>query len=363
MRNGRIAIITVTRNGALLGARLQNTLAGSDLLVPAKFYELAAMAQVYGDLKAAVERVFREYDGLVMFLALGATIRLLAPYLNDKHSDPAVVVVDDQGRFAVSVLSGHIGGGNALASEVALSIGAQPVITTASDSARTISVDLLGREFDWHVEDLSNVTRVSAAVVNGEPVAVLQEAGEPDWWMEDCPLPPNVHPVSSLDEVRRFPGWALLVTDRLFDGRDSALLERSVVYRPRSLAVGIGCNRGTPASEIEQAVQETLAGAGLSEASIRTVATIDLKREEAGILEYCEKSGRPLRLFSKQELDGVASLPNPSDNVRRHIGIAGVCEPAAVLAGDVGELVVPKRKARNVTVAVARIDFGKGKSG
>ncbi|MCL5256276.1 MAG: cobalt-precorrin 5A hydrolase [Chloroflexi bacterium] len=360
MRNGRIAIITVTRNGALLGARLQSALVASDLLVQAKFNQLAGTAQVYDSLKGAVETAFREYDGLVMFLALGATIRLIAPHLSDKRSDPAVVVVDEQGRFAISVLSGHIGGGNALAARVANLLGAQPVITTASDSAQTISVDLLGRQFGWRIEDPSNVTRVSAAIVNGEQVAVLQEAGEEGWWTKYRPLPPNVLLLSSLDEVRRFPGWALLVTDRLFEARDSVLLERSVVYRPRSLAVGIGCNRGTPASEIEQAVEETLGGAGLSKGSIRVVATVELKKDEAGILEYCEKFGHQLQFFSKHELDGIANLPNRSDEVRQHIGISGVCEPAAILAGRAGKLVAPKRKSRNVTVAVARIDFGKG---
>ena len=149
-------------------------------------------------------RTFADYDGHVFVLAVGATVRLVAPLLEDKRTDPAVVCLDEAGRFAVALLSGHAGGGNALAAEVAGAVGATPVVTTASDAQGTLRVDLLGRELGWTLEDpRGNATRAAAAVVNGEPVLVADEAGGGAWWPAGAPLPANVAVAPSLDGVDR----------------------------------------------------------------------------------------------------------------------------------------------------------------
>lgn len=284
-----------------------------------------------------------------MFGSVGMTVRLMAPLMKDKHTDPAVVAVDDAGRFAVSVLSGHVGGANELASRVAATLGCQPVITTASDLLGTVAVDLLGRKFGWQMELEENVTRVSAALVNSERVALLQEAGE----ILASDLPENVVRVSSMEELRDF-GAALIITDRLLPAQEG--LPPVVLYRPRSLVVGVGCNRGTEAEEIVAAIRHAMEGHGLAMASIHSLASADIKANEPGLREAANTLDVPLEVFSSEELTEV-DVPTPSALVQRWVSTPTVCEAAALLGGRAESLIVPKQKTTNVTVAVARRDF------
>jgi cobalt-precorrin 5A hydrolase len=268
------------------------------------------------------------------------------------------VVVDDQARYAISLLSGHLGGANSLAQSIAELLGAQPVVTTASDGLATIAVDLLGERFGWSIDPSSDITEVSAAVVNGEPVAVLQEAGERDWWPSGEPLPANINLVSSWDDFLDYPS-ALVITDRLL--RPAAGPGQRVIYRPKSLAVGVGCNRGTSADEIERVVFSTLLDAHLAWTSVRTLATAIQKQDEAGLTGCAARHEWPVRYYTSDELNSVTAIPNPSPVAERELGARGVCEPAALLAAGATRLVVEKRKQGNVTVAVARIGAGQAR--
>ena len=362
---GSVALVAVTRAGAELARKLQRGLPGADIFLAGQIPgpDDASGHTWHGGSRELVRHLFAGYRALVIFGAVGMAVRLVGPLAADKHTDPAVVVVDDGGRFAVSLLSGHLGGANALARRVAALIGADPVITTASDALGTLAVDLLGQEFGWRLENREQVARVSAAVVNGEPVAVLQEAGEPGWWHHEGQLPPNMHPLFSLEELAKSE-WraALIITDRVLPGRDTLRLP-CVVYRPRSLVAGIGCNRGTTADEIHTAVKAVFHTHGLSLTSLRKLATVDLKRGETGLHLFARSLGLPIQFFSGAELATVGHSPNPSAVVQRWVGTHGVCEPAAILGSGSRELVVPKVRSRNVTVAVARIDFGVARRG
>lgn len=360
----RIVMVAITRQGALLGTRLRAGLAGSHLFVGEKFAALAPGATAFAEpVGQVLGRLLREYDGLVLFISLGAVMRLLAPHLQDKKTDPGVVVVDDRARFAIPVLSGHLGGANELARRVAAVLGSTPVITTASDAAGTLAVDLLGQEFGWVVEDDAHVTAASAAVVNGEPVGVFQDAGERDWWPAVRPLPANVtiHPTLEVLAAAR-PAAALVITDRLLDPGIFGLAERPVVvYRPRSLAVGVGCHRNVTAEEFAAAVEGTLTAHGLSPLCMRSLATIEARRDEPGLRAYAAGRGLPIAFYPAAALDAVAA-PNPSAAPLRHVGTRGVCEPAALLCAGASDLVVEKRRCGNVTVAVARIPFHDGEA-
>ena len=148
-------------------------------------------------------------------MPVGVAFRLLAAHIRDKRTDAAVVCVDDAGRFAVSVLSGHVGGGDVLAERVSAAIKATAVITSASHVLGTLAVDLLGGEYGWRIEaNSAMITRASAAVVNGEPVGVYQDAGERDWWDADSTLPPNLNICESVDALAEFPN-VLLISDRV----------------------------------------------------------------------------------------------------------------------------------------------------
>ena len=235
-----VALVAITRHGSGLIGRIADALPKADVIVAERFRdELGTISNTVmpysGPFRERIGGLFADYDQIVFFVSLGAVVRLIAPHLRSKDEDPGVLVVDDAGQFVIPVLSGHVGGANAYAEHLAGLLGAQAVLTTASDVGRTIPVDILGRELGWRLEAPKiNVTRVSAHVVNGEPVAVVQEAGSRDWWTRPTPLPNNIHCFASREEVdlERFRA-ILLITDReVPEALWQRLDEGLVVYRP-----------------------------------------------------------------------------------------------------------------------------------
>jgi cobalt-precorrin 5A hydrolase len=365
------AIYAITRHGAAIAARLAAALPGA---------EVFASDRVRGDPSAGVpdgarplplpmgpvlaER-FAAYDCHVFAISVGAVVRMIAPLLVDKKRDPAVVCIDDDARFAICVLSGHVGRGNAFTERIAAALGAQPVITTASDVRGTLTVDILGRDLGWQLDDPDrNVTRGCAAVVNAAPVAFVQETGEPTWWPEAAPLPSGVSYATSLDDVAPDRHEVLLIaSDRELADSHPAHWANAVVYRPRSLVLGLGCDRGAPTELVMRGIAAVLAAHRLSPKSIQAIATIDRKHDEVAFRDAAGRLGCPLIVFTAEQLDAVPGIANPSDIVKHHVGARGVAEPAALLAAGARELVVAKQRytepgaGRAMTLAVARIPF------
>jgi cobalt-precorrin 5A hydrolase/precorrin-3B C17-methyltransferase len=296
--------------------------------------ELWPDAKVFGGpASAALPAAWAECTGIVAFLSVGAAVRLLAPHLADKHTDPGVVCVDEAGRWAVPVLGAHGGSANALAVRVSEVLGTTPVITTATDSVGVNALDRLG----WPVEgDLAAVAR---AMLDGEAVTLAADQARP--------LPPlPVRRVAYED----LTAPAVVVTDRLL----SHLPSPSVVLRPPSLVLGIGASRNAPADEIDSLVAEVLRSAGLSALSVAAVATADAKADEQGILEVCARHGWQLTTYAAGVLAEVA-VPNPSAVVQQAVGTPSVAEASALLhAGPGAELVAAKHASAMATVAVAR---------
>ncbi|NJP70942.1 precorrin-3B C(17)-methyltransferase [Streptomyces sp. C1-2] len=281
-----------------------------------------------GPVGDAVRRAFGECEQLVCFLATGAVVRLLAPLLGDKHADPGVVCVDEAGRFAVSLVGGHGGGANELARAVGGVLGAEPVVTTATDAADLPGLDALGLPVE------GAVAAVSRALLDGEPVVLRAEVA----W----PLPPL--PLADRG------AYTVRVTDRVVEPD-----AREAVLRPPTLVVGVGASRGAPVAEVLGLVEDTLRGAGLSAASLAELATVDAKADEPGLLGAAERLGVPLVTYSAAELAEV-DVPNPSKAPLAALGTPSVAEAAALLRG--GELLVPKRKSAGrpamATCAVVR---------
>ncbi|WP_433449389.1 precorrin-3B C(17)-methyltransferase [Streptomyces sp. CA-142005] len=269
-----------------------------------------------GPVGEAVRSAFAECEQLVCFLATGAVVRLLAPLLGDKTADPGVVCVDEGGRFAVSLVGGHGGGANELARAVGDLLGAEPVVTTATDAVGLAGLDTLGLPYE------GSVATVSRALLDGEPVALEAELA----W----PLPPL--PVS--------PRGACTI--RLTD-RDVVPGEREVLLRPPSLVVGVGASKGAPAEEVLGLIEGTLREAGLSPKSVAELATVDAKAKEPGIVAAAGRLGVPLVTYSAEELAAV-EVPNPSEAPLAAVGTPSVAEAAALVRG--GELLVPKTKSQ-----------------
>ncbi len=299
-----IGLITTTSAGARAAMELEQVLAAT---------------RIYGVRDLAL--AWAECDALVVFLATGATVRLLAPLLQDKATDPGVVCVDEAQRFAVALLGGHGGGANDLAQEVADALGAEAVITTATDAVGLPGLDT----WSWPVE--GDVAKVSRALLDRVDVRLVMD---PTW-----PIPPL--PVSTEGDI------VLAVTDRVTDA--------DVVLRPPSLVLGIGASRGVSIEELDELVTTTLAQQGLSPRSVSLVATVDAKGDEAAILEMCHRTGWSLVTHDAAALAEV-DVPNPSRHPLEAVGTPSVAEAAAMLHGD---LVVPKTKSAMATVAVSRI--------
>ena len=317
MTGGVIGVVAVTAAGRAAAERLAAAWPGETRAYP-------------GPAAAALPQAWAECPAVVCFLAAGATVRLIAPLLSSKHTDPAVVCVDEACRFAVALTGGHGGGANELAHRVAGVLGGEAVITTATDAAGLPGLDILG----WPAEGA--VAAVSRAMLDGDPVRLEQD--------QTWPLPafpPNVQAAGTA------AGYRVVVTDRIIpqDGR-------TVLLRPPSLAVGVGASRGASAEEVLGLVDAALATAGLSALSVTALATVDAKAGEPGIQQAAKRRSWPLITYPAPRLAAV-HVPNPSAAPLAAVGTPSVAEAAALASG--GELVVSKRKSAMATAAVARV--------
>ncbi|MBY0090865.1 cobalamin biosynthesis protein [Priestia aryabhattai] len=355
------AVVAITKHGVEIARNLGRTFQQSDVYYMSKFEkgdEQEQNIQLFsGSVRMLLPSLFESYKGLIIIISLGAVVRMIAPILKDKKTDPAVVVIDDKGENVISVLSGHIGGANELTREVAAALEAHPVITTASDVQKTIPVDLFGKRFGWVWESAEKLTPVSASVVNEEEIAMVQESGEKNWWHYEHPVPANIKTYSSIQTaLEASPHAALVVTHRNLKKEEEAILENGVLYRPKVLAIGMGCNRGTSAAEIETVIEKTLAELQFSMKSVKALCTIEIKKDEEGLLEVASKYGWEFVYYSPQELNSI-SIQQPSDTVFKYTGAYGVSEPAAMLYSGADKLELVKKKSGNVTISVALIPY------
>lgn len=367
-----LAIYAITRHGIEIARRVAEALPDSELLVSEKLKEHApAHARLFPlPMGPLLEQTFPRYDAHVFVISVGAVVRMIAPLLRNKKVDPAVVCVDDAARFSICVLSGHVGRGNVFTDRVARALGATSVVTTASDAIGTLTVDILARDLGWSLDDPDrNVTSACAAVVNETRVLFVQETGEPSWWPLDKGLPKGVEYATSLAGIEP-EAWDMLLiaSHRDLARSHPAHFARSVVYRPKSLVLGIGCDRGTPIELIERGIAATFATHGLSEKCVRELATIDKKGDEPALLELSAQRGWPLTTFTAETLDALGAeqgVENPSERVKAFVGTRGVSEPAALIAAGASQLLVPKQRytedgaGRSMTLAVAEIPFAK----
>jgi cobalt-precorrin 5A hydrolase len=361
------ALYAITRHGLATALRLRAALPDAELFVSERLraavpaeVPCVAFALPMGPLLADT---FARFDCHVFVISVGAVVRMVAPLLVNKKVDPAVLCIDDANRFTICVLSGHVGRGNSFTERIAGLLGNQPVITTASDAIGTLTVDILGRELGWTLDDPDrNVTRGCAAVVNAAPVLFVQEAGEAAFWPLDKPLPEGVRYTTSLADVNPAAFEILLVaSDRDLETLHPAHFANAVVYRPKTLVLGLGCDRDTPLDLVERGVFHLLEHHGLCLRSVAALASIDKKADEPALLALAEKHHWPFRTFPAATLDAVPGMVTPSAVVEKHVGSRGVAEPAALLVAGAETLLVPKQiytepgAGRSMTFAVARI--------
>jgi cobalamin biosynthesis protein CbiG len=292
-----------------------------------------------------VARTFHHCDAHIFIGATGIAVRTIAPHLKSKTADPAVVVLDHHGRFVISLLSGHLGGANALAGTIADLVDGTPVITTATDVEGVPAIDVLARECGLVIGNPKRIRDVNGALVEGRSVAVRD--------------PEDRLGLSQRTDLDRFfvrdfnagsgestPGPGVVVDVHAAGARPE------LVLHPRVLSVGIGCRRGVTEEQVTHALQTVLKEHGLAFGAVAGLASVDLKADENGLLLAAGTLGLDIYFYSVEDLKDM-DVPNPSRRVEQHIGVRSVCEAAALKRAGKQTLLVPKQIVGAVTVAVA----------
>lgn len=381
----RIAVMAVTAKGAALGQQVAAQLRQSGDAVVC--YEKSGResgdeAIVYTSLKPMMEEIFNGYDRLLFIMATGIVVRMIAPYVVHKSSDPAVVVMDEGAHHAISLLSGHLGGANEWTAEIAQIAGADPVITTATDVNGLPAPDVLARKLGLAVDDFTDLRHVNAAIVAGEPVRYYLDTSlsEFETYREQAmaygikivpfdgaacqgsDLPRSngdkvdqlqrTDIAKSTDDNERDIVVRIIITDRVMTIAGTRLF-----LRPKTMTVGIGCRRDTPAEMIEAAVLDSLANLGRSPKSVYGAASVIVKADEKGLLAAMKRLGWPIQFYTQEEMKPLIAAADieESNFVKQTIGVGNVCETTAMLLAKSRELWQKKTVYPRTTVAIARV--------
>jgi len=342
----KAGLISFTRHGAVLAQRLSAGLALEKILCETwvKKKEITppdGVQVLHGELKAWTREQFARQDAIIFISAAAIAVRSIAPYLKNKKDDPAVLVIDEQGRYVISLLSGHIGGANELALLVAKILGAEPVITTATDLHGRFAVDAFAAKKGMYLDSMLYAKEIAARLVEGARVGMRSA----------YPVEGNVP--KELDMVGKYElGFTI-------DIRKGAPFSRTLHLVPRVLTLGIGCRKGIHETVVKEVVTEVLEEYGIYQESVRQIASIDLKKEEKGILALADSLGVPFVTYSATELLEVEAEEDfqESEFVRQVTGVGNVCERAALKGAGVRRLLIPKTACDGVTVAAAAMTY------
>ncbi len=333
IKSMKIAIIQISEAGQDLAQTLQRELG-------------AKMIQ-----RSEVGRQWKKFDAFIFIGAMGICVRTIAPYIKDKHEDPAVVCVDTLGQHAVSVLSGHVGGANELTTEVAAILGARPVITTQSDNAGLWALDTLSGRFKWPIaSDEDDMDDCIFAFVNKQPTALLLEARDEGTDYLEQTLPEHVTLIQDIREANPLKYKLLIMVSPYMRNAPEGMLELHFV--PMIGALGFGLAHEPDDFEgIYDEIDEAISSHGILPC-YKKYCTIDVKKEEPFVWMLQDEYEEEVEFFTAEELSAV-EVPNPSATVQKHVGTPSVCEAAAILGSDNGLLVIPKIKGKNWTAALA----------
>ncbi|KJS23407.1 MAG: hypothetical protein VR72_00870 [Clostridiaceae bacterium BRH_c20a] len=341
----KIAIVAITEKGLLLGDKIYNLTLKAERFSITKLTRKGWNSQ-YNTLSELMADIFPKFQGFILVMAAGIAVRVIAPFIQDKVQDPAVVVMDENNTFAISLLAGHLGGANKLAEEIAGLTGSSPVITTATDINNMKAIDALAGEWGMDIEPVKNIKPFNKALLNGAYYTFYVE--------QEMDLP---NKALDIKPIANFQGlhsrWNVLVTPKIMN----CFAENIIFLRPRNLALGIGCRKNYPREKLLTIVDDFLNEQKLSSKSLATIATIDLKSNEGALIALQTKLKIPLITYSKDELnrciEGNGEVFSSSQFVKQTVGAACVCEPAALLAVEKGKILVKKTIYEGVTLAVA----------
>lgn len=339
-----ISLICFTKAGAALCVRLMEGLSTSGDACEGFGPEASGLLPMMTSLKEWTREQFDKKEGIVFIGATGIAVRAIAPYLKGKDKDPAIVVLDDLGRFSISLLSGHLGGANELATRAAALSGGQAVITTATDNHGKFAVDLFAKEQGLFITRLEKIKEISASLLKGEEVGLFSdfsiEGNLPEGLLKDVPTTPSIY-----ISIKKHPG----------EERANSLL-----LVPKIVVLGIGCRKGVPFETIKSAVDQVLMDWNINKESIAVCASIDIKKEEPGICEFASHYGILFVTYPAEVLSKAKGEFTSSSFVKQVTGVDNVCERAAIVCAEEmggGKLFIKKQPCQGVTVAAAIRDW------
>jgi len=303
-------------------------------------------------LKNLTASLFEKYDSIIYIMALGIVVRVIAPFLANKKVDPAVITIDETAQNVISTLSGHLGGANMLTNRVAEILNSNPVITTATDCQDKIAIDILAKKLNCKIEPFSNLKLANSALVNNEPLNIFSDYNLTLLERENI----NFYRLSQLNLELIEENFSVIISNKKFNF-DSEFLQ----LIPQNIIVGIGCRRGVEKGKIRQVVDKTFNKLGMSKKSIKNLATIDLKKDEKGLLNYAEEKSLKIDIIEREMIKKEDLNISHSDFVQKTVGVPGVCEPSALLSSTNGKLILSKTKYKEVTIAVVEEEINIGK--
>jgi len=329
----KIAVFAYSRQGCKTARRVIAHFADQEIQAyTMERFEEAGFLPICRPSKSFYGPIFNNVDAMVFVGSVGIAVREIAPHVRDKATDPAVISIDELGRFSVPLLSGHIGGANALALDLANALGATPVITTATDINKKFSVDAWAARKGLVIASLSRAKAVSAAILE-----------------QDVPLCCDYPITTTLPNgVKTGNSGEVGISISVY--RDEPF-ERTLRLIPKALHLGIGCRKGTPMETIREAVDEVLKAHNIDRRAVKCAASIDLKAEESGLLAFCQERKLPVTFYSAEELKSVPGEFTPSAFVKSITGVDNVCERSALIGAE--KLIVRKTALNGVTVALA----------
>ena len=340
----RLAIITLTKKATKKGVEIKDLLTPTnrfetiDVFTLSKYSDDKTIPMASG-FKDTVTRIFNSYDSLYFVMASGIVVRTIAPLLKSKDVDPAVITSDEDGKFITSLLSGHLGGANELASLIAENIGGIPVISTASDVSGSIAVDTIAMKLKAHLRDLESAKDVTALIVNGERVELRLPKNM------SVNLDSNSPGCEKTKNIKKDVAGIVIMSNRLN-------IEVTQII-PKNIILGIGCRRDTLAETILDGIELTMKECNLHMDSIKHIATVDVKADEVGLLEVCDRLDKELIVIDREQIKPIQDSYEGSDFVEKTIGVRCVSAPVAYLSSNrSGKFIKEKKRYNGVTVSI-----------
>lgn len=298
-------------------------------------------SDIEGGIKSILNNAWTDNDGLVFIAATGIAIRLINPFIEHKTKDPAVIVIDDLGRYVISLLSGHIGGANDLTNYISEKINGLAIITTASDSRGIESIDLFAQKKGYDMEDMNSITNLTSMMVNGRRIGFYSED-------KDIINYSNLVILKDLENLDKDIEGIILVSSHT----SNDIKIPYTILRPKNIHLGVGCRKGIEVHRIIEAIKTSFKDANLSINSIKSMGTVEVKKDEAGIIEAAEYFNCPLKIFTIEEISKVEDMFEKSQFVKDTIGVYSVSEPVAHLLG--GQLITRKSKHNGITISISK---------